>query len=99
MASRDLEGQYARWALLISEYDFNIVYRLGVEHAVADTPSRDPLPSTIDRTGAREPVHEFQHSLISCLTALHTRMDVWADMEPEVGGVYSCFVPASQPPG
>jgi hypothetical protein len=49
-----LEGQYAKWALQLAPYDFEIVYKPGEQHAVADTPSRDPLPTTADYTGARE---------------------------------------------
>lgn len=55
MSSTNLEGQYARWACLISDYEFQIEYKPGSTHEVADTPSRDPLPTTRDSTGSREP--------------------------------------------
>ena len=56
MANKDLEGQYQRWQVILSAYDFIIKYKKGELHDVADVPSRFPLPSTADNTGAREPL-------------------------------------------
>jgi len=53
MKARDLNGQYARWQLLLQEYDFEIVHRAGVKHTNADVLSRFPLQSSTDASGAR----------------------------------------------
>ena len=53
MRARDLNGQYARWQVLLQEYDFDIVHRAGVKHANADVLSRFPRISSRDVSGAR----------------------------------------------
>ena len=53
MTNNDLQGQYARWALILQEYNFTTVHRPGAKHQNADTLSRYPLPSSDDSTGAR----------------------------------------------
>ena len=55
MANKDLEGQYQRWQVILSAYDFVIKYKKGETHIVADVPSRFPMATTIDNTGSREP--------------------------------------------
>jgi len=46
-------GQQARWILSLQEYDFTIRHRPGSANVNADVPSRFPLPTTVDVTGAR----------------------------------------------
>lgn len=58
MTNNDLTGQYARWSLILQEYDFKVVHRPGVKHQNADTLSRFPLPTTADETGARMDLDE-----------------------------------------
>ena len=53
MRARDLSGQYARWQVLLQEYDFDLEHRAGIKHTNADVLSRFPLPSSHDDTGAR----------------------------------------------
>ena len=36
VSKQELTGKPARWTLLLQEFEFNIVHRLGVQHAVAD---------------------------------------------------------------
>ena len=40
VSKQELTGKPARWTLLLQEFEFNIVHRLGVQHAVADYLSR-----------------------------------------------------------
>lgn len=53
MTSQTLTGKYARWALALQDHDFAITHRPGKSHANADVPSRLPLGSAFDGTGAR----------------------------------------------
>ena len=46
-------GQQARWVLALQEYSFTIRHRPGATNIAADVPSRFPLPTTADITGAR----------------------------------------------
>ncbi|KAK3240018.1 hypothetical protein CYMTET_50097 [Cymbomonas tetramitiformis] len=53
MEKADLQGQHLRWAISLQEFDFTVQYRPGAKNSNADVPSRYPLPSTTDETGAR----------------------------------------------
>ena len=53
MKARDLNGQYARWQMLLQEHDFEIVHRAGVKHTNADVLSRFPMPHAYDCSGAQ----------------------------------------------
>ncbi|KAK3284418.1 hypothetical protein CYMTET_7919 [Cymbomonas tetramitiformis] len=53
MEKSDLQGQHLRWAISLQEFDFTVQYRPGAKNSNADVPSRYPLPSTTDETGAR----------------------------------------------
>ncbi|GAX86472.1 hypothetical protein CEUSTIGMA_g13882.t1, partial [Chlamydomonas eustigma] len=68
MSNRDLEGQYARWAVMLSEYNFIIEYKPGITHTVADVPSRLPRNTTADTTGTRESFHMLSISTSSQVT-------------------------------
>jgi hypothetical protein len=52
MTSPVLAGQQERWVLALQEYNFTIEHRAGTQNP-ADLPSRYPLSSTEDSTGAR----------------------------------------------
>jgi hypothetical protein len=58
MKARDLNGQYARWQVLLQEYDFVIEHRAGVKHNNADVLSRFPIQNDRDVSGARFDVDE-----------------------------------------
>jgi len=53
MESDKVTSKLARWALLIQEYDFEVVHRGGITNLDADGLSRNPSPSDEDLTGAR----------------------------------------------
>ncbi|CAM6086541.1 unnamed protein product [Calypogeia fissa] len=53
MESSKLTGKLARWALILQEYDFQVVHRAGVANLDADGLSRNPCTSQQDVTGAR----------------------------------------------
>ena len=52
MESDKLTGKLAKWALLLQEYDFEVVHRAGITNMNADGLSRNPSPSDEDLTGA-----------------------------------------------
>ncbi|GIL45746.1 hypothetical protein Vafri_2906 [Volvox africanus] len=45
-------GTYARWALIMSQFDFNVCHRTGALHQNTDALSHMPQPSSADGSGA-----------------------------------------------
>ncbi|KAK3243339.1 hypothetical protein CYMTET_47009 [Cymbomonas tetramitiformis] len=66
MEKADLQGQHLRWAISLQEFEFSVQYRPGAKNSNADVPSRYPLPSEQDETGARREREE--------LASLHASM-------------------------
>jgi hypothetical protein len=64
----DLTGKYARWALALQDYEFEIVHRPGITHQNADPLSRMPQASSEDTTGAR-----LDHDLPAAVNAMSHR--------------------------
>lgn len=54
MTNNKLSGKLARWAMLLQEYDFEVVHKAGMCHQNANTLSRSPVGSTEDWTEARQ---------------------------------------------
>jgi hypothetical protein len=67
MANNDMQGQYARWSLILQEYNITIKHRPGVKHQNADVLSRYPLASTVDNTGARLDLEIAASSTVTAL--------------------------------
>jgi hypothetical protein len=53
MTNEKLSGMHARWAHILSEYDFEIKHRPGKRSENADGLSRNPLQDETDLTDAR----------------------------------------------
>ena len=49
----DLRGKHARYAMLMQEFDYKVVYRPGLDYVLADVPSRAPMTRTEDERGVR----------------------------------------------
>ena len=47
-----LSDMHQRWQLQLQEYQFNIIHREGKKHAIADVPSRHPIPHIADGSGS-----------------------------------------------
>jgi hypothetical protein len=105
MESDKLIEKLARWALMLTEYDFKVVHRVGLVNMDADGLSRNPVPSQADATGARWHVEEGEDSLpgwhysaFLCLLAMNgdttgkaTVATVDADDGEESGGTKDIF--------
>ena len=53
LRATELSGHHARWCLILQEFSFRVQHRPGLSHQIADLPSREPLPSSADSTGAQ----------------------------------------------
>jgi len=85
VSNKNLVGQYARWAMIMSEYEFTIVHRKGSSHINADTLSRMPRDSDVDVTGARLDVEASSSTQLEPLTEPATPAEVlchWISAEP-----------------
>jgi hypothetical protein len=78
MESDKLIGKLARWALILMEYDFKVVHRVGLVSMDADGLSCNPIPSQADATSARWHVDDGEDSLpgwhcsiFLCLLGIH----------------------------
>ena len=68
MTTTKLTGKLARWALLLQEYEFQVIHRPGIANSNADGCSRCPLSKTttdnheIETLGEKTPCYYFQIS-------------------------------------
>jgi len=53
LTCKTLSAQHTRWLIMLQDLTFDIVHVPGVEHVIADVPSRFPPASTLDPTGAK----------------------------------------------
>ena len=53
MTNKNVTGQYARWCMILQEFDFEVHHRAGEAHQNADALSRLPALSSADATGSR----------------------------------------------
>ena len=66
MRTPDLSGKHMRWSVCMQEFEFCIEHRPGSQHQNVDVPSRFPLPTTADSTGAcldpESPTHSMPNT-------------------------------------
>jgi len=53
MTNDKLTGNLVRWALILEEYEFKVIHRLGITHQNANTMSQRPLTTSEDFSEAR----------------------------------------------
>jgi len=82
MESNKLTGKLARWALILHEYDFQVVHKPRVANLNADGLSRNPCTSQEDNTGVRwhgevdeEMVPGWHASAFLCLLGVDSSME------------------------
>ena len=91
MTNDKLTGKLARWALILQEYEFEVIHRPGITHQNADTMSRRPLQTSEDFSEARQDfdqisVAQASHAssylaLLQCHLVEHPIVDIWEDLE------------------
>jgi len=54
MTNDKLIGKLVHWALILQEYEFKVIHRLGITHQNADTMSRRPLITSEDFLKGRQ---------------------------------------------
>jgi hypothetical protein len=92
MTNNKLTGKLARWALILQEYEFDVIHRPGVTHQNVDTMSRTPLLSSADLSAARQDfdtdvpaglLHASSYlALLQCYAAIDQKVvDIREDVE------------------
>jgi hypothetical protein len=54
MTNDKLTSKLTRWALILQEYEFKVIHRLGITHQNVDTMLRRPLTTSKDFSEARQ---------------------------------------------
>jgi hypothetical protein len=82
MESNKLPGKLAQWALILQEYDFQVVHKLGVANLDVDGLNRNPCTSQEDDIRARwhsevdeEMVPSWHASTFLCLLGVDSSME------------------------
>jgi hypothetical protein len=82
MEFNKLTGKLAQWALILQEYDFQVVHRPGVANLNVDGLSRNPCTNQEDNTGTRwhgevdeEMVPGWHASAFLCLLGVDSNME------------------------
>ena len=93
MTNNNLQGQYARWSLILQEYDFTIKHRPGVKHQNADALSRHPQESAEDNTGSRmdfdKPAAEVAKALLAVASSFRACLAGFINPDEEWQQLYN----------
>ena len=75
VTKQELKGKLARWTLLLQEFEFNILHRPGVQHAIADYLSR--LESGEEGTRVKDDFPDAQLFQVDTLATIEMGEDAW----------------------
>lgn len=81
-----LSPRMLRWCLLLSAYDYRLVFRPGHQHNNADALSRLPLSSTVDEPGA--PADVLLLEAIKCPPLTARNIARWTEADATLRRVY-----------
>jgi hypothetical protein len=91
MTNDKLIGKLARWVLILQEYEFKVIHRLGITHQNANTMSRRPLTTFENFSKIRQEfdqiptIHVFYAyiylTLLKCNLVKHPIVDIWEDLD------------------
>ncbi len=91
MTNDKLTGKLACWALILQEYEFKVIHRLGITHQNAHTMSRKPFTTSKDFSEARQDfdqiptIHVFYAysylALLQCNMVEDPIVDIWEDLD------------------
>jgi hypothetical protein len=91
MTNDKLTGKLARWALILQEYEFKVIYQPGITHQNVDTMSQRPLITSEDFSEVRQDFdyiltihvsYAFSYfALLQCNLIEHPIVDIWKDLD------------------
>ncbi len=91
MTNDKLTSKLAHWALILQEYEFKVIHRLGITHQNVDTMSRKPLTTSEDFSETRQDFDQIPTihvsyasnylALLQCNLVEHPIVDIWEDLD------------------
>jgi hypothetical protein len=91
MTNDKLIGKLNHWALILQEYEFEVIHQLGITHQNADTMLRGPLTTSEDFSKAMQDFDQnltlhvsyaFSYlALLQCNLVEHLIVDIWEDLD------------------
>jgi hypothetical protein len=91
MTNDTFTSKLARWALILQEYEFKVIHRLGITHQNVNTMLQKPFTTSEDFSEARQDfdqipiIHESYTSsylaLLQCNLVEHPIVDIWEDLD------------------
>ncbi len=91
MTNDKLTDKLARWALILQEYEFEVIHRPGITYQNSNTMSKRPLSTSEDFSEARQDfdqisVVQASHAssylaLLQCNLVEHPIVDIWEDLD------------------
>jgi hypothetical protein len=77
-------GQLARWAMRLSEFNFQLKYRAGIDNQVADALSRNPIPQELSQEEAASVMFAFYFERVEA------EVQTWEQRKSEDSGATYC---------
>jgi hypothetical protein len=91
MINDKLTNKLARWALILQEYEFKVIHRLGITHQNANTMSQKPFITSENFLETKQnfdqiPIIHVSYAssyfaLLQCNLVDHPIVDIWEDLD------------------